>query len=653
MKPRKADPSIIMKETLKILPKIHSSMDVRRIRECCLTTLAGEIRQVIVDTVSKNGGHLASNLGMAEITLAIHRVFDLPRDSVIFDVSHQSYAHKLLTGRYREFGTLRQTGGLSGFTNRRESEYDTVTAGHSGSAISTAIGIAEANRLKQNGAWTVAVVGDGSFTNGMVYEALNQLASKNLRLIVILNDNEMSISKNVGGLSEYLTYIRTSGWYFDLKYYSKLMMERLPVIGEGLVGAARGAKNIVKRLTGSETWFESFGLEYLGPADGNDIGQMINVLAEAKKKNCPVVVHAQTVKGLGYTPSEEHPEKFHSIGAFSPEKYLIEPASAVPSSEATFTREAGRLLADYAADNTKICAITAAMTEGCGLGEFASRFPDRFFDTGIAEEHAVTMAGGLSIGGMIPVTVLYSTFSQRVFDQMWHDVALQDTKAVFLLSHCGLVPGDGITHQGIYDAALFSSINGVKIYSPDNFADFRDTFARAMADEGISIVRYPKGREAKYPDSVKFTHSASGLYKTTRIGEGSRRFTIITYSRITENCVNAVLSLASAYPDCEFTICSLLQIFPLPDDAAFYSLIDSSDRLLFVEEHIRSGGIGEKLASSAKIRRTIPICAIENPHIPCGDLASISRITGLDSDSIASRIRKELNRAVKYRVEMD
>ena len=642
-----------MKESLRILPKIHSPKDVRRIRECCLTTLAGEIRQVIVDTVSKNGGHLASNLGMAEITLAIHRVFDLPRDSVIFDVSHQAYAHKLLTGRYSKFASLRQIGDLSGFTNRRESEYDTVTAGHSGSAISTAIGIAEANRLKKNGAWTIAVVGDGSFTNGMVYEALNQLASKDLRLIVILNDNEMSISKNVGGLSEYLSYIRTSGWYFDLKYHYKLMTERLPVVGEGLVSTARSAKNIVKRITGSETWFESFGLEYIGPADGNNIGQMINILTEVKKKNCPVVVHARTVKGLGFTPSEEHPEKFHSIGAFSPEKYLIEPASAAPSSEASFTREAGRLLVDCAAKNDKICAITAAMTEGCGLGEFAERFPERFFDTGIAEEHAVTMSGGLSIAGMTPVTVLYSTFSQRVFDQMWHDVALQETKAVFLFSHCGLVPGDGITHQGIYDAALFSSINGIKIYSPDNFAGFRDTFARAMADEGISIVRYPKGREAKYPENVKFTRSADGRYKTARIGQGSHRFTVITYSRVTENCVNAALSLSAAYPDCEFTVCSLLQIFPLPDDAAFYAMISASDRLLFVEENIRSGGIGEKLASSPKIHRTLPIHAIENPSIPCGDLASISKLTGLDADSIASRIREELNRAVKFRVEME
>jgi len=642
-----------MKEKLQILPKIHSPKDVQRIRECCLTTLAEEIRQVIVDTVSRNGGHLASNLGMAEITLAIHRVFDLPRDSVIFDVSHQAYAHKLLTGRYSKFGTLRQIGGLSGFTNRCESEYDTVTAGHSGSAISTAIGIAEANRLKKNGAWTVAVVGDGSFTNGMVYEALNQLSSKDLRLIVILNDNEMSISKNVGGLPKYLSYIRTSEWYFDLKYYSKLMMEHLPVIGTGLINAAKSARDIAKRLTNSETWFESFGLEYIGPADGNDIGQMIDVLAEAKKKNRPVIVHARTVKGLGFTPSEEHPEKFHSIGAFSPETYLAQPASAASSTEKSFTLEAGRLLVNCAAKNEKICAITAAMTEGCGLGKFAERFPDRFFDTGIAEEHAVTMAGGLSIAGMTPVTVLYSTFAQRVFDQMWHDIALQDTKAVFLFSHCGLVPGDGITHQGIYDAALFSRIDGVKIYSPDNFTALSDAFSRAMADEGISIVRYPKGRAAKYPEGVKFTRSTDGLYKTARIGQGSRRFTVITYSRITENCVNAVLSLSAAYPDCEFIICSLLQICPLPDSTEFISLISSSDRLLFVEEHIRSGGIGEKLASSEKIHRTIPIHAIENSSIPCGDLASISKLVKLDTASIAARIREELGRAVKYRVEMD
>ena len=487
----------------------------------------------------------------------------------------------------------------------------------------------------------------------MIYEALNQLASRDLRLIVILNDNEMSISKNVGGLPAYLSYIRTSGWYFDLKYYSKLMLERLPVVGEGLVRTARRAKNIAKRLTGSETWFESFGLEYIGPADGNDIGQMINVLAEAKSKNCPVVVHAQTVKGLGFTPSEEHPEKFHSIGAFSPEKYLIEPGSGASAAEASFTREAGKLLISYAEKNEKICAITAAMTEGCGLSEFSKLYPDRFFDTGIAEEHAVTMAGGLSIAGMLPVTVLYSTFSQRVFDQMWHDIALQNTKAIFLFSHCGLVPGDGITHQGIYDAALFSRISGVKIYSPDNFASFRKAFASAAGDSAISIVRYPKGNEARYPHEITFTETEDSSAKYTTIGSGGRNILLLTYSRVTENTVEAALMLREDHPDCTFTVYSLTQIAPFPLSDKLLSMIESADRILFVEEHIRSGGIGESLAADSRIHRTIPIHAIENTAIPCGDMASIRALCRMDTPSIAQRIRDELSLAAKYRVEME
>ena len=642
-----------MKESIKILPKIKSPSDVKRVRECCLTSLADEMRRVIVDTVSKNGGHLASNLGMVETTLAIHRVFDLPKDSVVFDVSHQAYAHKLLTGRYEKFHTLRQTGGISGFTNRNESEFDTVTAGHSGSAISTAIGIAEANRLKKNGAWTVAVVGDGSFTNGMIYEALNQLASKRLRLIVILNDNEMSISKNVGGLTEYLACIRTSSWYFDLKYHSRMMLEQLPVIGTELANAARMARDAVKRITNSETWFESFGLDYLGPADGHNIGQMINVLREAKKKNSPVVVHIKTVKGLGYAPSEEHPEKFHSVSSFDPvAEYLVEPKSkASDSRETTFTKVVSRTLVSTAENDSRICAITAAMTEGCGLGDFARLYPERFFDTGIAEEHAVTMAGGLSLGGMVPVTVLYSTFAQRVFDQMWHDVALQNTKAVFLFSHCGLVPGDGITHQGIYDAALFSRISGVKIYSPDTYTSFAKTFSRAMEDDGISIVRYPKGREAQYPEEIVFTEAE--FTKTAEIGSGARQFLILTYSRITENCVKAAMKLAEEYPDFTFRVCSFGQIVPLTLTDELLDAIHASYKLLFVEEHIRSGGIGESLVSDSRIRRNVPIHAIEEPSVPCGDLESITKLCRMDPDSIAERIREEIGKALKYRIEIE
>lgn len=649
-----------MDNTIRILPKIHTPRDVRRLKSGCLNRLAEEIRQTIIETTAENGGHLASNLGMVETTIALHRVFDCTcdggrtGDAFVFDVSHQAYAHKLLTGRYPQFSTLRKAGGLSGFTNREESPYDVVTAGHSGSAISTAIGIAEANRLLKKESWVVAVVGDGSFTNGMVYEALNQLAARKLRLILVLNDNEMSISKNVGGLSEYLAYIRTSESYFNLKYHAREALERLPVIGDKLVDTAKITKDIVKRLTNSETWFESFGLEYIGPANGNNIGQMITVLNEAKKKNCPVVVHVRTKKGLGYAPSEEHPERYHSISSFSLNSAEAqEPVKSEPSMP-TFTQLVGRELVSAAEKNRKICAITAAMTEGCGLTEFAERFPARFFDVGIAEEHEVTMAGGLSIAGMLPVAVLYSTFAQRVFDQVWHDVALQQTKAVFLLSHAGLVPGDGITHQGIYDNALFQRL-GAKIYSPDTFADWKAVFDKALQDEGVSVVRYPKGGEAEYPAGVHWNVKNQGFvpYKTCTIGCGEKNMLLLTYGRITENIVRAAMDVCSDLSGWRFTVVTFEQIAPLEPDEELLAKIHTADKLLFVEEHIRSGGIAESLASHAKVTRHIPIAAIEDSRVPHGDLAYLMKFTGLDKTSIAERIRTEISRAGKFRIEME
>ena len=669
-----------------ILPKIQSPKDVHRLKACCLPVLAGEIRETIIETTAKNGGHLASNLGMVETTIALHRVFGCPRDTIFFDVSHQAYAHKLLTGRYGDFHTLRQAGGLSGFTNREESRYDAVTAGHSGSALSAAIGMAEANRLKKNGAWTVAVVGDGSFTNGMVYEALNQLALRNLRIILVLNDNEMSISKNVGGLSDYLAYIRTSAWYFNFKDHARRTLEAIPAVGEALVSAARSARDTVKRLTNSETWFESFGLEYIGPADGNNLGQMIGVLGEAKKKNGPVIVHIRTKKGLGFAPSEAHPERYHSIGAFSPDAPDDMPQAQNrknPPAKQTFAEIVSDEIVRAAEEDERICAITAAMTEGCGLTAFAQTFPERFFDTGIAEEHAVTMAGGLSLGGMLPVTVLYTTFAQRVYDQMWHDVALQKAKAVFLFSHAGLVPGDGVTHQGLCDLALFSGLDGMHIFSPDTFAAWRACFAQAREDTGISIIRYPKGGEAVYPGGVQWKTAEDGTalykktfapsktafapskttfapYKTAAFAAGNaspllteKQMLIFTYGRIAENVVKAVCDVSAVFGQWTFTVVVLEQIIPLPLTEELLGRIENADRILVIEEHQRCGGIGEKLAAHPQVLRNISVCAVENAHIPHGDRDSLERLCGLDVHAIGEKICAEITKKTKIRLEME
>ncbi|MBO7405813.1 MAG: 1-deoxy-D-xylulose-5-phosphate synthase [Clostridia bacterium] len=379
---------------MAILDSIRTPADLRALDKRDLAPLAEEIRAVILRTAARNGGHFASNLGAVELTVALHRVFDTPGERILFDVGHQAYAHKILTGRADRFDTLRQWGGISGFTNRDESPYDTVTAGHSGSSLSIAAGIAESERLKGSGRWTVALVGDGSFTNGMIYEALNAVAGSDLRLCIVLNDNSMSISQNVGGVSRHFSRIRTSTGYFSFKLHLKRFFSRVPGIGGSLVRGARAVRDFVKRTSGAETFFEKLGLEYIGPVDGNDLGRLISVFEEAKTKTTPVVVHCVTKKGRGYPDAEERPDRYHSVAPFDVERGIPDAAGGAPS----FTKTAGEVITALAEADAQVAAITAAMTDGCGLGDFAARFPDRFFDVGIAEEHAVALAGGLALG---------------------------------------------------------------------------------------------------------------------------------------------------------------------------------------------------------------------------------------------------------------
>lgn len=618
---------------MQILPKIKSPEDVRGLGKAELCTLAGEIRQTIIETAAKNGGHLASNLGMVETTIALHKVFDCPKDGIVFDVGHQCYAHKLLTGRYGQFQTIRQHGGISGFTNREESPYDMTTAGHSGTALSTAIGIAEAKRIAGDKSWTVAVVGDGSFTNGMVYEALNNLDSRDLRIIFLLNDNEMSISRNVGGLSRYLSGIRTSEGYFAFKMVLRRLFSHIPLIGKAMIHSARYIRDVLKRLTNSETFFENLGLKYIGPVSGNDIDRMVSVLEEAKSKEAPVIVHAITKKGLGYSPAQERPDQYHSTSGFvlddTDDGVKTDPSPA----KSTFTSELSGLLCDAAVGNGKICAVTAAMTDGCGLAGFAKQFPDRFFDTGIAEEHAITMAGGLSLGGMLPVVVMYSTFSQRVFDQLWHDVVLQKTPMILMLSHCGLVPGDGVTHQGIYDVGLFSRLPGVQIFSPDTYESMKKSFRAAAESGGLSIVRYPKAGEAEYAADFE----DHGAWKKAVIGNGDT--CIITYGRIAENVMKAAQRVHGANPSFGCTVAVLERILPLPMQD-LEALCSGAKRIIFVEEALRSGGVGETFA--AQIGRKIDMIAIEDGLLPHGSLNDLMKLTGLDADSLAKRFEEVL-----------
>ncbi len=647
-----------------ILSRIGSPEDLRRLDENELAALSAQIRQIIIETTSKNGGHLASNLGVVEATLAMHRVFSCPADAFIFDVGHQAYTHKLLTGRFDCFPTLRTAGGISGFTNREESRYDAVTAGHSGTSLSTAIGIAEANRLAGREDFTVALVGDGSFTNGMIYEALNQLAGKNLRIVIILNDNEMSISKNVGGVSSYLSLIRTSERYFSFKVWLNRIFGAIPVVGRFLVGAAAWMRDFVKRTLNSESFFENLGLEYIGPVNGNDIKRLEAVLEEAKKKKCPVVVHMKTKKGFGFAPSEERPDKYHSTGAFelhdnesedtfSQKRRAFELDNAVAEDDPsknpgalgladteskpkprTFTEELSELLCNAAEADPAICAMTAAMTDGCGLTSFAGRYPERFFDVGIAEEHLVTMAGGLALGGMHPAAVLYSTFAQRTFDQLWHDVCLQNARVMLFLSHCGLVPGDGVTHQGIYDVSMLCSLPRTEVYSADDNQSMRLSFEMARQGEVLSVVRYPKGKEAVYGD-VQFTESSSRLWKYAEIGTGDGYDAIVTYGRIAENAAMAAKIHAHSRGRA-VRLLVLRRIHPTPVDSELTALISGAREVYFVEEVYREAGISDRFA--ADIGRCVRTVAIEEGFVPHGELSELMTLTRMDADGIFSRM---------------
>ena len=638
---------------MAILDSIRTPADLRSLDGRDLAPLAAELRETILRTAAQNGGHFASNLGAVELTVALHRVFDTPDERILFDVGHQAYAHKLLTGRADRFDTLRRRGGISGFTNRDESPFDTVTAGHSGSSLSVAAGIAESERLAQSGKWTVAVVGDGSFTNGMIYEALNAVAGSDLRLCIVLNDNSMSISKNVGGLSRHLSLIRTSTGYFSFKLHVKRFFSRVPGIGGGLVRGARAVRDFIKRTTGAETFFEKLGLEYIGPVDGHDLDRLIHVFEEAKTKTTPVVVHCVTKKGFGYPDAEAHPERYHSVGPF-------DVGTGVPDAppKPSFTRTAGETLTALGETDENVAAITAAMTDGCGLGDFAARFPERFFDVGIAEEHAVAMAGGLAIGGRKPFVVMYATFAQRVFDQVWHDVRLQHAGVTLVLSHAGLVPGDGVTHQGIYDAALFSRIPGIEIWSPDTYEALGDALLRAHGrmTEGAAdaprnpvIVRYPKGAEC--PADAVWT--VRGTWKSASFGDpgASGYAVLVTYGRLSGAAADAARRAVGDRAGWRITVICLERIAPLPgpadgpDGEEFRMLVTGTDRVLFAEEGIRSGGVGEGLASAAWMQgKAVTVRAIgeDEAFVPHGTLDEVMREVRLDRESLRAWIEEAL-----------
>ncbi len=614
-----------------MLERINSPQDIKELSTDALNDLAKEIRDCIISNVAKCGGHLASNLGVVEATLVMHKIFNAPDDKIVFDVGHQCYAHKLITGRYKDFSTLRKYKGISGFTRRGESEYDVLTAGHSGSAISASLGVATANKLAGCDNYTVCVIGDGSFTNGMVYEALNNCNAKDLKLIIILNDNEMSISSNVGSLATYLSKVRSSKKYFTFKHSIRDFFDKIPLVGHGLVKGCRGIKNFFKRLLiPKDKFFDVLGVKYFGPVDGNNISSLETVLNEAKRCEECCLVHIKTKKGKGYEFAEQHPEIYHSVGAFDKQKGV-----QIAGGD-NFSQHFGDYMCKAAKQNSKLCAITSAMCDGTGLSEFSKLYPDRFFDVGIAEEHEIAFAGGLSERGLVPVCAVYSTFAQRVYDQVVHDVAIQDLHIVLCLDRAGFVPGDGITHQGLFDVALFSTVPGCKIYSPETYAEFDSCMDSAINEQGVCVVRYPKGSPESY-DRTAFCNKNDYCV----FGDDNADVTVVTYGRITANVFSALEKLSQKGIKCK--IIKLVKVYPL-DMEKLVSEIGASKLLYFAEVGIKRGGVSEYILGNicSRVNCKTHINAVDNTFAPHASVDELMSMFGMDAKSIEQDIENLL-----------
>ncbi len=616
-----------MDKEIKYLNRINSPDDLKKLDESELPELAQEIREVLIETVSKTGGHLASNLGVVELTLAIHRVFDSPNDKIVWDVGHQAYTHKLITGRYEKFGTIRQKDGLSGFCHPNESEHDTFYSGHSGTSVSAAYGIAQANKIKKKNNYTVAVIGDGSFTGGLVYEALNNAGRTKSKLIVILNDNEMSISENVGSLAKHLTKIRSKKRYVSLKDHLESFISRIPVIGVRLANGLYKIKTSVKNFMYESTIFEKLGFRYMGPVDGHDFEMLTEALNTAKSLDSPVVLHVSTVKGKGYDFAEKDPSVFHGISNFDID------TGEHRTSGTTFCNEFGNLMCRMAREDKRISLITAAMSLGTGLTEFSNEFSDRFFDVGIAEEHAVTFASGLSKGGMLPVFAVYSTFLQRCYDEIIHDGALQDQKLVLAIDRAGFVGDDGETHNGLYDVSFLQGIPKVTVYSPTTYDEMKIDFGNAFyRDSDVVAVRYPRGGEPELPDDFESSFGPYDLY-----GYAHADFVIVTYGRLFGEAAKAANDLLTK--NVRVKVLKLNRIKPV-DEGAYESVINAK-KIIFYEEGVRSGGIGEKFAATLLqkgYKGTYNLYAVDDCFVKQAKIDELYKQFGFDSQSISDKV---------------
>ena len=612
---------------MKFLDKIKSPSDIKSFSDNRLNELAEEIRTVLIDTVSKTGGHLASNLGMVEATIAMHKVFDSPKDQFVFDVGHQSYTHKLLTGRYEKFSSLRQSGGISGFTRPGESEHDIFISGHSSTSISSSLGLAQAKLLDSDDSFVVCVIGDGSFTGGMAYEALNNAGKTGNKLIVILNDNKMSISENVGAFASYLAVIRSDPRYFRLKANTEKAINKIPLVGNKISEKIYDFKTDLKnRIYNNSTFFEDIGFRYMGPIDGHNIKQMCSALESAKMVNGPVLLHISTKKGKGYDFAEKMPSEFHGISKFD-----IDTGEPLTSGE-SFSSVFGDEICSIAENDDRICAITAAMSLGTGLDKFSKKFPERFFDVGIAEQHAVTFASGLAKNGKIPVFAVYSTFLQRSYDQIIHDVSLQNLKVIFAVDRAGFVGEDGETHQGLFDVSFFNSIPNIKVYSPSSFDELRSNLKAAIyEDNAPTVIRYPRGSSSaikEYPYKKTAEFEIFGKEKTQKL--------IITYGRIVQNALE-VLNEKD-----DFAVMKLNVINPLNSDEI--KIASKFNEIYFFEESSKSGSVGQIFASmllESSYKGKFKHICVSDGYVPQMRVEQQLKNYNLDKDSIIQIISEE------------
>lgn len=616
-----------------ILDKIQKPNDIKSLSTQELELLAEEIRQFLIEKISVTGGHLASNLGVVELTIALHMAFSLPEDKIIWDVGHQSYSHKLLTGRREGFDQLRKYGGMSGFPKRKESECDCFDTGHSSTSISAGLGYAQARELIGGTNKVVAVIGDGALTGGMAYEALNNASRLDSNFIIVLNDNNMSISENVGGLSKHLANLRTADAYQDLKTGVTNSLNKIPIYGERMVKRIRQTKSGIKQLLIPGMLFENMGITYLGPVDGHNIPEMVKILKEASKVKGAVLVHAITQKGKGYLPAERHPSRFHGTDSFEIETGLPKNRNK----KASYTDIFSTVMRKLGDRDEKVVAITAAMADGTGLKRFHNMFPERFFDVGIAEEHAVTFAAGLAAAGLKPVVAVYSSFLQRAYDQIIHDVCIQDLPVVFAVDRAGLVGSDGETHQGIFDLSYLSTIPNMTILAPKNKWELSDMIKFAVNFGHPIAVRYPRGEAY---DGLKEFRQEIRLGKSEVLYE-EEDIALVAVGSMVKTAKEVRERLKEAGYSC--TLVNARFVKPL-DQELLLSLPAKHRLIVTMEENVASGGFGEhvvQLLNQSDSRHRILNIALPDEYVEHGNVDILRKETGIDADSVVSKVTAE------------